>query len=361
MNMVSCMDCSKEFWNDDYQEHIKCISEEEKYSGKDYKPRPGQNKGEVKQDTWLQQVDTAIKSSSASPRLRQLLERMKDYPNIPRKQAKFLNFIKNSLKIFDPQLGMALWDILMSSMPSKKEEEQPNGKENKDNNSDETEEKVEEEEEEELKATKNKMSKREKKEKRREQNKTEKKDRGKKRKHNSDDDDDDENVDDDEVDKKRKKREENRLSKKKDKKRKREEDSVNNAEQQNGTKKKKSHKKQKDDADDDEEDDDDGLPPLEPNPNHVHEEEEEEENDEDARPPKKKPNKHFNWEQIILTLLKKSKENSMSEKKLRKKVLAEYMSEGYQMDSGVLKAKFDRKIKKNPRFVRHKDQIRLID
>ena len=38
---------------DDYRQHTKCITEEEKYSGKNYKPKPGANKGEVKQELWM--------------------------------------------------------------------------------------------------------------------------------------------------------------------------------------------------------------------------------------------------------------------------------------------------------------------
>lgn len=42
------------FRGDSYAEHIKCISEEEKYSGKNYKPKANANKGEVKQEQWLE-------------------------------------------------------------------------------------------------------------------------------------------------------------------------------------------------------------------------------------------------------------------------------------------------------------------
>ena len=40
----------------EYEAHIKCISEEEKYSGKNYKPKPNANKGEIKQELWTQVV-----------------------------------------------------------------------------------------------------------------------------------------------------------------------------------------------------------------------------------------------------------------------------------------------------------------
>jgi len=38
----------------EYEAHTKCISEEEKYSGKNYKPKPNANKGEIKQELWTQ-------------------------------------------------------------------------------------------------------------------------------------------------------------------------------------------------------------------------------------------------------------------------------------------------------------------
>lgn len=50
---VSCMDCFKDFYEDDYQTHAICISEAERYSGKDYVPKPGQNKGQRKQEAWV--------------------------------------------------------------------------------------------------------------------------------------------------------------------------------------------------------------------------------------------------------------------------------------------------------------------
>jgi len=38
----------------EYEAHTKCISEEEKYSGKNYKPKPNANKGEIKQELWTE-------------------------------------------------------------------------------------------------------------------------------------------------------------------------------------------------------------------------------------------------------------------------------------------------------------------
>merc|ERR1712071_564169 len=41
---LSCMDCSKDFFGEDYKGHVKCISEEEKYSAKGWSAKPNENK-----------------------------------------------------------------------------------------------------------------------------------------------------------------------------------------------------------------------------------------------------------------------------------------------------------------------------
>ena len=52
------------FRGDSYNEHTKCISEEEKYSGKNYQAKPNANKGEAKQEQW-----TKVKIFSLENRL----------------------------------------------------------------------------------------------------------------------------------------------------------------------------------------------------------------------------------------------------------------------------------------------------
>lgn len=71
MNMVEMY-----FWNrgDSYASHIKCISEEEKYSGKNYVPKI--NKGEAKQEQWIQ-VHLFELYSTLVYSLRDILENMK--------------------------------------------------------------------------------------------------------------------------------------------------------------------------------------------------------------------------------------------------------------------------------------------
>ena len=42
------------FRGNEYEKHTQCISEEEKYSGKNYVAKQSANKGEVKQQQWIE-------------------------------------------------------------------------------------------------------------------------------------------------------------------------------------------------------------------------------------------------------------------------------------------------------------------
>ena len=56
--MLSCMDCGKDFYGDEYASHTKCISEAAKYQGSFFKESgraaDGAGKGEKKQQEWLE-------------------------------------------------------------------------------------------------------------------------------------------------------------------------------------------------------------------------------------------------------------------------------------------------------------------
>lgn len=39
---------------EEYKQHVKCITEKEKYGGKNYQPKPSSNKGEIKQEKWIE-------------------------------------------------------------------------------------------------------------------------------------------------------------------------------------------------------------------------------------------------------------------------------------------------------------------
>ncbi|KAJ8382286.1 hypothetical protein SKAU_G00030640 [Synaphobranchus kaupii] len=106
---LSCIDCGKDFWGDDYKNHLKCISEDQKYGGKGFEAKS--NKGDVKQQQWIQRIHEAMNKPGISAKLKDVLSQVSSYDNVPRKKAKFQNWMKNSLKIYNTALHDQVWDI----------------------------------------------------------------------------------------------------------------------------------------------------------------------------------------------------------------------------------------------------------
>ncbi|XP_071089491.1 cell growth-regulating nucleolar protein-like [Haliotis cracherodii] len=308
---VCCIDCGQDFWGNDFEKHTKCISEDQKYSGKGYVAKV--NKGEAKQDRWIEQVQSAIDNQKGgNPRLRGTLESIKNYPNIPRKKNKFENFLMNSLRIRDPGLISQLWNVLMEeAVKNMNQAAQDKPHDNKlaintenTNAQNGVSENGHAEKEQ-------KLSKREKKEERRKKmNKKEKKDKGEV-------DDEDEEITDEQVKKKKKK------------KRKHEEEQV----EVKGKKRKREEEEE-----------------VEEEPNEPEEEEEEE--------PVKKKTK-FDWENVITEVL--TSKGEIAIKKLKKKVISEYLSQmGAPKSEEKLWAKFEKKVSKNPNFKVFKERVKLV-
>ncbi|XP_026162986.1 cell growth-regulating nucleolar protein [Mastacembelus armatus] len=111
--VLSCIDCGKDFWGDDYKNHNRCISEDQKYGGKSYEAKA--NKGDVKQQQWIQKINEAMSKPGVSAKLKDVLRQVSSYDNVPRKKAKFQNWIRNSLKIANTSLQDEVWDILAAA------------------------------------------------------------------------------------------------------------------------------------------------------------------------------------------------------------------------------------------------------
>lgn len=107
---LSCIDCGKDFWGDDYKNHVKCISEDQKYGGKGYEGKT--HKGDVKQQAWLQKINELMKRSSVSPKVKELLEQISGFDNVPRKKAKFQNWMKNSLRVYSEAVLEQVWSLV---------------------------------------------------------------------------------------------------------------------------------------------------------------------------------------------------------------------------------------------------------
>jgi cell growth-regulating nucleolar protein len=61
---VSCMDCFKDFDQESYSQHTQCVTELQRYSGKDYVEKANANKGQKKQEAWVGRFDLHLAVSS---------------------------------------------------------------------------------------------------------------------------------------------------------------------------------------------------------------------------------------------------------------------------------------------------------
>lgn len=107
---MTCVDCSVTFYGDDYAQHITCVSEAEKYEKTLYKPKQGKANP---QDTWNEIIQTACAKVDTAPQVvRPYLQRVADLNNVPRNKKKFINFAKNSLRLYSDNVLEALWTYL---------------------------------------------------------------------------------------------------------------------------------------------------------------------------------------------------------------------------------------------------------
>ncbi|KFQ59447.1 Cell growth-regulating nucleolar protein [Pelecanus crispus] len=356
---LSCMDCGKDFWGDDYKEHVKCVSEDQKYGGKDFEAKT--NKEGAKQQEWIQKIHEVMKKPNISPKVRNILEQMRVFGNIPRKKVKFQNWMKNSLRISDSTLQDQVWDIFSEATRNiSSEKEQDKSQQKEEGQSAETEEKTTGEEngitDDKIERKKNK---RERKEERQKNKKKEKKDL----------------------------KLENQSEVKKSKKSKKGKESLENESEINGNGqqneieeetnvKKRKHKHVE------------GIHPTlyilvrfqdafsqcsiiyfkEPHitikrmkTEDISEDMETENtngNEENVGTDKGK----FNWKGTIKAVLKQAPDNEISIKKLRKKVIAQYYAvagEHHKSEEDIL-VLFNKKVNNNPKFKVLKDKVKLL-
>ncbi|XP_077386171.1 cell growth-regulating nucleolar protein [Festucalex cinctus] len=316
--VLSCIDCGKDFWGDDYKNHIKCISEDQKYGGKGYEAKA--NKGDVKQQQWIQKIHDAMNKPGVSAKLKQVLQQVSTYDNVPRKKAKFENWIRNSLRITNPNLLEDVWIILNSASSFTPDEPQ----EKKEVKETPTEVEVDSNKEKQNGHADMKMKKK-KQHTKQECNEAHQQENGK-------------------IKKKSKQTEmavieEEQVSKKKKKDRKRPRDCEEDKnEDQNGSSEQMSKKKVKT----------------------KQTEVAVSEQSEDLALVKG----NFKWKETIKAVLRNSPDQELPVKKLRKKVLAAYFSvtgDGNFKTKEEVLALFNKKINHNPKFRVLKDRVRLVN
>ncbi|KAM6261468.1 cell growth-regulating nucleolar protein isoform 1-T2 [Porphyrio hochstetteri] len=329
---LSCMDCGKDFWGDDYKEHVKCVSEDQKYGGKDFEAKT--NKGDAKQQEWIQKIHEVMKKPNISPKVRNVLEQMRVFDNIPRKKVKFQNWMKNSLRITDSTLQDQVWDIFSeATRNTSNEKEQSKPQEKEERQSAETGEKTKAEENGITDdKTERKKNKRERKEERQKNKKKEKKDL----------------------------KLDNQPEVKKSKKSKKGKESLENEceitgnghqsdieEERNVKKRKHKHAEE---------------PPITTKRMKTENIPEDMETENTNGNEENVGTGKFNWKGTIKAVLKQAPDNEISIKKLRKKVIAQYYAvagEHHKSEEDILVI-FNKKVNNNPKFKVLKDKVKLL-
>ncbi|EDV20072.1 uncharacterized protein TRIADDRAFT_51055 [Trichoplax adhaerens] len=126
---LSCMDCGQSFYGDSYTNHTKCISEAEKYQGKLFQAKDKVNKGEKKQLDWTKNLQSMTASkNSTNPRINSIIQKIANFDNVPRKKKKFINFMKNSVKVYNEALLNQVWELFAASMNGTPDSAEPQEK-----------------------------------------------------------------------------------------------------------------------------------------------------------------------------------------------------------------------------------------
>ncbi|XP_028657659.1 cell growth-regulating nucleolar protein [Erpetoichthys calabaricus] len=336
---LSCIDCGKDFWGNDYLNHLKCISENEKYGGKGYEAKS--SKGDVKQQQWIQKIHEAMNRPGVNPKVAEILKQISSYDNVPRKKAKFQNWMKNSLKIHHTALHDQVWEIFSAcSVPNSKEDNPALPQESL-NQNDQSETLIKDNV---AASDEKKKSKRERKEERKNKSKQEKKhlkldnkkeneDRKSTKKDSQSEGEDISRRENGELKKKKKKHATEDFG---------EIDVVNENEHESSFSNRKRRKRECSEENT-------KIKQLKTEPEDV-----EFENENKGK---------FNWKGTIKAILRSAPEDGIPLKKLKKKVLAQYYAvtgEHNHKTDEELNSLFNKKIKNNPKFRLLKERVILV-
>lgn len=119
---LTCVDCLKDFRGKEYVAHTKCMTEAERYNGKDYVAKPNANKGERKQQEWICVVNSLLNGTDLSHVERNFLNSLSKYENIPRKKSKFLNFVHSAIgNRVNMNVVESVWDKMENTYKQKQQ------------------------------------------------------------------------------------------------------------------------------------------------------------------------------------------------------------------------------------------------
>jgi len=309
---LTCIDCMKDFYGDEYQSHTSCMSEDQRYSKEGrggWDPSKGQgHKGEKKQNAWVSNLRSILaEADGLDSDVKTIVNTIMDHENIPRKKPKFVNFVKNIMRNkARPHSIDKTWDLFSQALKAPEAESETK-----------------------MEISEEKLANCDK------EIEVETKAKEKKKKKKSKDVESSEDVSND-------------SKKKKKMKATVETGSEETSEKENvEVKSKKKKKKEKEEAE------------LEQQSlKRKRDEDMEVEEDEETSAKKKK--KKFDWDETISNVLMRKEGNEMKLNKLKKKCISEFMSqnEGTHLTAEEIGAKFDKKLKKKKYRVL-KDKVKL--
>ncbi|XP_022669011.1 uncharacterized protein C16C10.8-like [Varroa destructor] len=122
---LTCVDCKKQFWGDDYVAHTQCITDEDFKYGKVNQHKD--DKGQIKQNQWRSNIDALLSDRSTDKRWTPILLEMQKYENVPRKKKPFMNWCKCTMKRFPLKVVEHVFDKLLEINAAMQQAQQGTG------------------------------------------------------------------------------------------------------------------------------------------------------------------------------------------------------------------------------------------
>jgi len=124
--VLSCVDCGVRFQGEEYQAHTSCLSEAEKYQGALFQPKLVDTADPQTRWMYIVQACCTNDTSKVGPAAQKVMEQLSDYDNVPRKQAKFKNFLNNSFRLqHNSPVVTELWNLFQKSWDDNKKPSAP--------------------------------------------------------------------------------------------------------------------------------------------------------------------------------------------------------------------------------------------
>ncbi|XP_003739121.1 cell growth-regulating nucleolar protein [Galendromus occidentalis] len=128
---LTCVDCKKQFWGDEYNAHTQCVTDEDFKYGLVGEHKC--DKGQKKQDLWISNIDDLLADRGTDKRFTPVFIEMRKFENVPRKKKPFLNWSKCTMKRFPYKVVEEAFDLLLESHAKKLKalNDAPNGNNSK--------------------------------------------------------------------------------------------------------------------------------------------------------------------------------------------------------------------------------------